>query len=72
MKTSAFWLFTFTSYTYCQGTRDANYYDMRLLKFTLPCEEDEARICLVTRLRQSNIEFDLPSAQSLTELIINI
>lgn len=69
--TSAYWLFRFTSYSYCQGTRDSFRNDMRLLKFTLPCDEMEAKVCLITKLKQDRIEFDIASLQCLTELITN-
>lgn len=39
---SSVWLFTFTGYTYCQGTRDRGV-GIRLISFTLPCEEWEAK-----------------------------
>lgn len=68
---SAYWLFTFTSYTYCQGTRDANRNDLRLLKFTLPCEQWEAENYLIKQLTANNIEFNPHSIECLTMLITN-
>jgi hypothetical protein len=68
---SGYWLFRFTSYSYCQGTRDAYRDDMRLLKFTLPCDIKEARICLITRLQTEDIEFDKNSIECITSLITN-
>ena len=65
------WLFTFTSYSYCQGTKYANYNDLRLLTFTLPCDEQEAIHYLATSLEDNNIEFDYKSIKSLSINITN-
>ena len=69
--TSGYWLFRFNSYSYCQGTKDSFHNDMRLLKFTLPCEEWEARIALKELLASENLELDLKSIECITKLIIN-
>ena len=69
---SGYWLFRFTSYSYCQGTRDSFHNDMRLLKFTLPCEQWEAIIALKKQLtRNERIEFDCESIECITRLITN-
>lgn len=68
---STYWLFTFTSYTYCQGTRDANRNDLRLLKFSLPCERWEAEALLRKQLIKEEIEFNSDSIECLTMLITN-
>lgn len=68
---SAYWLFRFTSYSYCQGTRDAYYGDMRLLKFTLPCSMEEALTCLITRLRDEHIQYEPDSFKCITYLTTN-
>jgi hypothetical protein len=70
MKTSAYWLFSFKYYLYCQGTRDG-YEGIRLIKFTLPCEEFEAKNALIKALNTSHIEFDEDSIESLNVFINN-
>lgn len=62
------WLFRFTSYSYCQGTKDS-YEDMRLLFLTLPCTEDEAISLLTKTLTQQHVEFD---SRTITSLNINL
>ena len=64
------WLFRFISYAYCQGTKD-KYLDMKLISFTLPCEEWEAEMHLKRELRKANIEFDEESIESLTIFVTN-
>ena len=64
----AIWLFRFTAYEYCQGTRD-RYEDMRLLTLTLPCDESEARHILNIHLTTNKVEYD---KQSITCLNVNI
>ena len=68
---NSIWLFKFTSYSYCQGTKDTFYCDLRLLKFTLPCSEWEARTYLISTLSSEGIDFDLSSIKSLNINITN-
>jgi hypothetical protein len=68
---SSVWLFRFTSYSYCQGTRDNYRGDMRLLIFTLPCEEWEAKAHLLAVLINEGIELNVGSIESLTYKITN-
>ena len=71
MKTvNSRWLFRFTSYYYCQGTRD-RYSDLRLIQLTLPCEEWEAKNYLKETLSKERLEFDENSIESLTINITN-
>jgi hypothetical protein len=65
------WLFWFVSYSYCQGTRDKHWGDMRLLHMTLPCEEWEARGYLEKTLKANNIEYDKNSIRALNVKITN-
>ena len=44
---------------------------MRLLKFTLPCDEEEAKVCLITRLRREHIQYDPDSFECITNFITN-
>jgi hypothetical protein len=69
--TSTYWLFRFNSYSYCQGTRDVFNNDMRLLKFTLPCEEWEAKTHLIKVLNKERIEIYTTSIECITSLITN-
>jgi len=64
------WLFAFTAYSYCQGTKD-RYTSMRFLTFTLPCSEEEARSYLKRHLRESEIEYDIDSINCLNVNITN-
>lgn len=66
----AIWLFRFTSYSYCQGTRDRQE-DLRLLTFTLPCDAKEAEHHLISKLKQNRIEFDEKSIECLNFNITN-
>lgn len=68
---SGYWLFRFTSYSYCQGTRDSFHNDMRLLKFTLPCEQWEATNALKKQLDSEDIQFSPDSIECITRLITN-
>jgi hypothetical protein len=65
----AIWLFRFISYSYSQGTRDKRYDDIRLLTFTLPVGEEEAKTTLANSLLSESIEYDW---KSITSLNINI
>ena len=65
------WLFRFTSYSYCQGTRDRLSGDLRLIQLTLPCEEWEAKNYLKETLSKERLEFDENSIESLTINITN-
>lgn len=65
------WLFRFTSYSYCQGTRDTQYGDLRLLYMTLPCDEVEAKYHLIRKLNDENVEFDPESIENLSISITN-
>ena len=67
---SSVWLFTFTGYTYCQGTRDVSV-EVRLITFTLPCEEWEAKAALIKKLKADREEFDEDSIKSLTYKVTN-
>lgn len=65
------WLFRFTSYSYCQGTRDRYTEDLRLVKCTLPCEEWEATNLLIKELEKEGTEYDKKSITSLTFNVTN-
>jgi hypothetical protein len=54
---SSIWLFRFTSFSWCQGSEDKHYGDMRLLKFSLPCKEWEAKEHLNNLLNSQNIRY---------------
>ena len=65
------WLFRFTSYYYCQGTRDRFAGDLRLIQLTLPCDEWEAKSYLKETLIGEGLEFDENSIESLNINITN-
>ena len=64
------WLFSFTAYSYCQGTKD-NGQELRLVSLSLPCDEWEAKMYLVEELERQRIEFDKNSITSLNISVIN-
>lgn len=67
---SSIWLFSFTGYSYCQG--DEDYYgDTRLITFSLPCEESEARKYLVKNLEENHVKYNKDSIVSKNIKIIN-
>ena len=71
MNNPTIYLFRFTSYTYCQGTRDVNRGDMRLLQFAEPTPEDIAILTLQHELMLENIGFHVESIEVLTKFITN-
>jgi hypothetical protein len=64
-------LFRFTSYSYCQGTRDTYRNDMRLITTMIPCPIWEAIGYLKKWLKQENVEYDEDSIQLLNRQIKN-
>jgi hypothetical protein len=67
---SKYWLFRFTSYSYCQGTRDSFYNDMRLLVCSSPILQYEAIILLKKQLKERELlEFDEKSIECITKLV---
>lgn len=71
MKLHSIWLFRLTTYSYCQGTRDSFRVDMRLLQFSLPCDEFEARNHLIKLLKNQGVEFDENSIENCSYSITN-
>jgi hypothetical protein len=67
----AIWLFRFTSYSDCQGTRDRYTEDLRLLTLTLPCTEWEAISLLTETLTNQDVEFDANTIKSLNINLTN-
>jgi hypothetical protein len=63
--TSNLWLFSFTSYTYCQGTRDRGF-SYKLVKSSLPIEQWEAKKRLIDWFVGRDEEIDKESIKSET------
>lgn len=64
------WLFKFTAYSYCQGSRDS-YEGSKLLIFTLPCEQWEAKSYLINYLDAYKIEFEPVTIEACNIFITN-
>lgn len=69
-KRTHIWLFKFTAYSYCQGSRDS-YEESKLLIFTLPCEKQEAKSHLINYLNAYKIEFESSTIESCNIFITN-
>jgi hypothetical protein len=71
------WLFRFTSYSYCppyphcRGTSATYHGNMRLLHFSSPCDELEAKNYLKDKLISEGIDIDFNSIECLTIKIQN-
>ena len=71
MNNSTIYLFRFTSYSYCQGTRDTYRGDLRLLQFASPTDKQNAIDNLMCTLEEEGVEVDYKSIEVLTHLINN-
>lgn len=70
MNESKTWLFGYTYYRYCQGTRDTYADGLRLLVFKYYTSKEDAVLYLKKLLKDAEIEYDSNSITNLTTLIM--